>query len=90
VKWAVCLSAGNVHVTSQCQAGLGLGGNVQVRAGDKVGAQLAVTDAAPEACRLYERHGFRVWGVEPRALCWDGRAVDETYMILDRRDGHSV
>jgi GNAT superfamily N-acetyltransferase len=48
--------------------------------------QLAVTDAAPDARRIYERHGFRVWGVEPRALCWDGRAVDETYMILDLRD----
>ncbi len=47
---------------------------------------LAVTDAAPEAKRLYERHGFRVWGVEPRALAWRGREVDETYMILDLRD----
>lgn len=47
---------------------------------------LSVTDADPAARRLYERSGFRAWGCQPRALCWDGRFVDETHMVLDLRD----
>ena len=46
---------------------------------------LAVTEDAEEARRLYEKNGFREWGREPRSLCWDGRCVDETHMILDLR-----
>ena len=44
---------------------------------------LAVSDAAPEARRLYERAGFREWGAEPRALQWEGRFVAEHHMVLD-------
>lgn len=47
--------------------------------------QLSVSDVAMGARRLYDRHGFEAWGREPRALCWDGRCVDETYMVLDLR-----
>jgi GNAT superfamily N-acetyltransferase len=43
---------------------------------------LSVSDVAVEARRLYERHGFRAWGVEPRALCWEGQCADEIHMIL--------
>jgi GNAT superfamily N-acetyltransferase len=43
---------------------------------------LAVSETAKEARRLYERMGFHEWGVEPRALCWQGRCVDEAHMTL--------
>ena len=43
---------------------------------------LSVSTVANEARRIYEGHGFRVWGVEPRALCWEGLAADEIHMIL--------
>ena len=48
--------------------------------------QLSVTDAAPDAMRLYERCGFLAWGTQPRALLWAGRHVDEVHMALDLRD----
>ena len=44
---------------------------------------LAVSEVANDAKRLYERIGFREWGREPRALCWEGRSADETHMILE-------
>ena len=44
---------------------------------------LAVTDAAVHAQRMYLRAGFREWGLEPRALQWEGRHVDEHHMVLD-------
>ena len=47
---------------------------------------LSVSSVASDARRIYERQGFRVWGVEPRALCWDGRYADELHMMLDLRD----
>lgn len=43
---------------------------------------LAVTSAAPQAQRLYERAGFEVWGTEPEALRHEGRAVVEYHMAL--------
>ena len=43
---------------------------------------LAVTSAAPEAWRLYERAGFEVWGTEPEALRHEGRAVVEYHLAL--------
>jgi GNAT superfamily N-acetyltransferase len=45
--------------------------------------QLVVNDVAPEAKRLYERIGFRTWGIEPRSLRYAGRYSDATHMILD-------
>ena len=47
---------------------------------------LTVNDVAPEAKRLYERNGFRTWGIEPRALKSDGKYTDATHMILDLRN----
>jgi ribosomal protein S18 acetylase RimI-like enzyme len=43
---------------------------------------LSVTEAAADAKRLYERAGFQQWGREPRALCVDGRFVDELHFVL--------
>jgi GNAT superfamily N-acetyltransferase len=48
--------------------------------------QLAVTESAPAARRLYESAGFVVWGREPRALSWGGRVVDEHHLALDLRE----
>jgi len=50
--------------------------------------QLAVSEVADDAKRLYERIGFREWGREPRTLSWQGRFADETHMILDLRESH--
>jgi RimJ/RimL family protein N-acetyltransferase len=44
---------------------------------------LSVTDAAPGARRLYESAGFREWGVEPRSLEAEGRAVSEHHLVLE-------
>jgi GNAT superfamily N-acetyltransferase len=46
---------------------------------------LSVSDVAPDARKLYEKHGFRAWGREPHALCWEGRYADETHMLLELR-----
>ena len=43
---------------------------------------LSVSSAAPEAQRLYERAGFRVWGSEPDALRHQGQSVTEYHMAL--------
>jgi GNAT superfamily N-acetyltransferase len=47
--------------------------------------QLAVSELAADARRLYETNGFREWGREPRALCWEGLCPDEIHMALDLR-----
>ncbi len=44
--------------------------------------QLGVSAAAPDARRLYERFGFRVWGTEPDALRHGGRSVDVHHLVL--------
>jgi GNAT superfamily N-acetyltransferase len=51
--------------------------------------RLGVTTAAEGAKRLYERAGFRSWGLEPRALDWQGRFVDEHHLVLDLREQRS-
>jgi RimJ/RimL family protein N-acetyltransferase len=43
---------------------------------------LCVTSAAPEARRLYERAGFRIWGTEPDALRHNGESVVDYHMAL--------
>jgi RimJ/RimL family protein N-acetyltransferase len=48
--------------------------------------QLVVNDVAPAAKRLYEKNGFRAWGISPRALNWEGQYTDATHMILDLRE----
>lgn len=42
--------------------------------------QLTVTDGNDAAQRLYESCGFRVFGVEPMALCIDGRELAKVHM----------
>jgi GNAT superfamily N-acetyltransferase len=43
---------------------------------------LVVNDVAPDAKRLYERCGFRSWGIEPCSLRHDGVYTDAIHMIL--------
>ena len=43
---------------------------------------LGVSSAASTAQRLYERHGFRIWGSEPDALRHNGESVIEYHMCL--------
>ena len=43
---------------------------------------LTVTASNASARRLYARHGFRSFGVEPRAIRVDGRYFDKDHMIL--------
>ncbi|MBK6767665.1 MAG: GNAT family N-acetyltransferase [Ardenticatenales bacterium] len=44
---------------------------------------LSATEAAEGAERLYRRAGFREWGHEPRALCWEGEFVGERHFVLE-------
>jgi RimJ/RimL family protein N-acetyltransferase len=48
-----------------------------------VQVHLSVTETSEDAGRLYRSMGFRPWGVEPRALHWEGRFVAEHHMVLD-------
>jgi ribosomal protein S18 acetylase RimI-like enzyme len=59
----------------------------QARAWGVDRVQLSVTDAAPEAQRMYEAAGFKSWGRQPRALAWRGRFADEIHMVLDLHGG---
>ena len=43
---------------------------------------LSVNSTAPEAQRVYERVGFRMWGCEPDALRWRGEVTQEHHMSL--------
>jgi ribosomal protein S18 acetylase RimI-like enzyme len=43
---------------------------------------LCVSEPATAARRLYESAGFRVWGVEPEAIRWQGRSVADCHMVL--------
>jgi len=45
--------------------------------------QLSVFETAEEAHRLYRLAGFREWGVEPRAIQWEGRFVAEHHLVLE-------
>jgi ribosomal protein S18 acetylase RimI-like enzyme len=44
---------------------------------------LSVAGTPEHANRLYVHLGFRVFGVEPRALRNDGRYIEEAHMILE-------
>lgn len=44
--------------------------------------RLSVSSTAPNAQRLYERAGFRVWGTEPDSLRYNGQSATEYHMIL--------
>ena len=43
---------------------------------------ISVTEAAPDARRLYERAGFRVWGTEPDSIQVGDQLLSEYHMIL--------
>jgi RimJ/RimL family protein N-acetyltransferase len=43
---------------------------------------LGVSETAEPARRLYERHGFRRWGTEPRALSYQGHLIAEHHLVL--------
>ena len=43
---------------------------------------LAVSENAPAAQRLYESLGFKAWGREPESTELEGRRYDEIYMTL--------
>ena len=43
---------------------------------------LGVSETAEPARRLYERHEFRIWGTEPRALSYQGHLVAEHHLVL--------
>ena len=44
---------------------------------------LTVTDGNGSAAKLYERAGFRSFGIEPRAIKVDGRAYAKNHMYLE-------
>jgi RimJ/RimL family protein N-acetyltransferase len=43
--------------------------------------KLTVTTVNTPAIRCYTRCGFAVYGIEPRALCYDGLCYDELLMV---------
>lgn len=43
---------------------------------------LGVTDHSLAARRLYEKHGFHVWGIEPDGIRYDGESATMYYMEL--------
>jgi ribosomal protein S18 acetylase RimI-like enzyme len=46
---------------------------------------LGVSESAGSARRAYEKAGFRVWGIEPDAIRFQGRSASEHHMILELR-----
>ena len=48
---------------------------------------LAVTQDNPRARRLYERHGFTIYGEDPRGLKVDGIFYDDYLMVLRLDEG---
>jgi ribosomal protein S18 acetylase RimI-like enzyme len=74
---------------AQEQMGRGIGGSLmRALIDDARGAGLellvlTVTQAEGRAPRLYERSGFRSFGIEPRAIKVDGRAYAKNHMYLE-------
>ena len=44
--------------------------------------RLSVSSTSPNAQRLYERAGFRVWGIEADSLHHEGQSATEYHMVL--------
>jgi RimJ/RimL family protein N-acetyltransferase len=47
--------------------------------------ELTVTEGNRRAQALYERNGFRVWGVRPQAVKLDGQAYAKIHMVCRLR-----
>jgi len=66
--------------------GLGVGGALLdtclqwARTHDVAIVKIAVVTTNADAIRCYARHGFRVYGIEPQALCHAGVPYDELLM----------
>ena len=76
----------------EAQRGAGLGRQLVLAALDQARQRdgvrqvlLTVTQGNLAAQRLYERCGFRAWGVEPRAVSVGEGFVDKVHMICDVR-----
>jgi RimJ/RimL family protein N-acetyltransferase len=52
--------------------------------------QVHLCVSSPAAAVLYQRLGFRTWGVEPAAMIVDGTLVDEKHMVLDLREDENL
>ncbi|WP_415787645.1 GNAT family N-acetyltransferase [Deinococcus saxicola] len=67
-----------------CADALMRAGLAQARTWDGVTSiHLSVTETQTTARRLYQRHGFRVWGTQPDAVQDDGgRALTEHHLSL--------
>jgi RimJ/RimL family protein N-acetyltransferase len=77
-----------MYVAPEC-GGRGLGGALLGHVIDAARRQpglqqlvLTVTDGNAPAAALYEKAGFRSFGVEPRAICVDGTYYGKNHMIL--------
>lgn len=46
---------------------------------------LSASGRSAGAIRLYERLGFRRWGVEPGAVVLDGESIDEVHLVAELR-----
>ena len=75
-------------VAPEC-GGRGIGGallaHVIAEARGQPGLQqllLTVTDGNTTAAALYAKAGFRSFGIEPRAICIDGKYYGKNHMIL--------
>lgn len=49
-------------------------------------ANITVESNNNSAIRLYESIGFKLWGNEPKAMCWNGKYFDEYHLSLILRD----
>ncbi len=45
--------------------------------------QLGAATNTPAPIRLYESLGFRIWGVERKAVKWNGEYADDAQMLLE-------
>ncbi|EYB69019.1 GNAT family acetyltransferase [Deinococcus phoenicis] len=81
---------GNVFGVSVLPAARGQGcGDALLRAGVAhartwavTSLHLGVTETQHAARRLYERHGFQVWGTQPDAVRHEGRGLAEHHLSL--------
>lgn len=82
------------YVTAKAR-GAGLGRALMVELLARIRAwgvdriDLSVTDAAPEAHRLYSSLGFVEWGHDPDSLRWEGRSAVEHHLTLRLNQPHN-